>query len=108
MSLAKSRNVALVSGSANNVRIALTGATTLSNNEGAAPYTLPGDAGVGNYNGMTLNQGVHTLTATPYTSGGTIAGTPMTITFAVGTANAAPAVPAEPEEEEVQPVQPAR
>ena len=84
--------VALVWGSANNVRIALTGATSRSNNEGLAPYTLPGDNGVGNYNGMILNQGAHTITATPYTSTGA-SGTPMTITFTVGTANAAPAPP---------------
>jgi hypothetical protein len=60
----------------------LTGATVLSNNEGLAPYTLPGDAGVGNYNGMILNQGAHTITATPFTPTGT-AGTPLTVTFTV-------------------------
>ena len=85
--------VALVSGSASNVRISLNGATVRANNEGAAPYTLPGDGGVGNYNGMILNQGVHTLTATPYTSSGTVAGTPMTITFTVGDTLPQPAAP---------------
>ena len=74
---------ALVSGPVNNVRNALTGATVLSNNEGLFPYTLPGDAGVGNYNGMTLNLGAHTVKATPFLPVTFAAGTPLTVTFTV-------------------------
>ena len=85
---------ALVSGTGfNNVRLVLTGATVLSNNEGSFPYTMPGDSGVGSYNGMVLNQGAHTLTATPRTNTGATIGIPLTITFTVGSANAAPGAP---------------
>ena len=74
---------ALVSGPVNNVRNALSGATVLSNNEGLFPFTLPGDAGVGNYNGMTLNLGAHTVKATPFLPVTFAAGTPLTVTFTV-------------------------
>ena len=64
----------------NNVRLTLDG---VGNNESAAPYTKPGDAGVGNYNPMVLNLGAHTLTATPRTNTGATIGTPLTVTFTV-------------------------
>jgi hypothetical protein len=67
----------------NNVRFVLTGATALTRNEGTAPYTLPGDGGVGFYNAMVLNQGTHSLTATPRNAAGTPIGTPLTVTFTV-------------------------
>jgi hypothetical protein len=67
----------------NNVRMVLTGATGHTRNEGLAPYTLPGDQGAGVYNGITLNQGAHSLTATPRNSAGAPIGTPLTVTFTV-------------------------
>ena len=67
----------------NNVRLVLSGATAHANNEGAFPYTKPGDGGVGVYNGMVLNQGAHTITATPRSAAGATVGTPLTVTFTV-------------------------
>jgi hypothetical protein len=61
----------------------LTGATLHSRNEGIAPYTLPGDGGVGVYFGITLNDGAHSLTATPRNAAGASIGTPLTVTFTV-------------------------
>ncbi len=46
-----------------------------------APYALEGNSGR-NYASWTPTVGMHTITATPYTSGGT-AGTPLTISFEV-------------------------
>ena len=75
---------ALISGTGfNNVRLVLTGPTAHANNEGSFPYTKPGDGGVGVYNGMVLNQGAHSLTATPRDAAGTPVGTPLTVTFTV-------------------------
>jgi hypothetical protein len=78
---------ALVSGTGfNNVRLVLTrpDATTHANNEGAFPFTKPGDGGVGNYNGLALPlDGTYTLFATPRLANGTPTGTPLTVTFTV-------------------------
>jgi large repetitive protein len=62
----------------------LSGATTASRVETAAPYALYGDSN-GNYGLGSINTGNHTLTATPYTSSGGngTAGTPLSISFAV-------------------------
>ena len=71
----------------NNVRLVLTGPagfTTHNNNEGAFPFTKPGDNGVGNYNGLALPiDGSYTLTATPRTNTGATIGTPLSVTFTV-------------------------
>ncbi len=75
------------------VRLVLTGATAQARNDNTNPYTLPANPG-GNYAGITLNPGSHTLTATPYsgTNATGTPGTPLTITFTVGAANVAPAI----------------
>ncbi|MEK7328533.1 MAG: Ig-like domain-containing protein, partial [Chloroflexota bacterium] len=78
---------AVVSGTASNVRFALTGATSRTNNESQAPYTLPGDNGPGNYNAMTLNLGAHNVTATPFISTG-VSGVPLTVSFTVANSTA--------------------
>ena len=62
------------------VSFSLSGATSASQTEGAAPYALWGDQG-GNYNTGSLNVGAHSLTATPTVSG--ITGTSLTIVFTV-------------------------
>jgi hypothetical protein len=71
---------ALLAGAASSVRLTLDGA---GNNESLAPYTKPGDAGVGNYSPMVLSLGAHTLTAQPRNGGGNPIGTPLTVTFTV-------------------------
>jgi Putative Ig domain len=71
---------ALLAGAASSVRLTLDG---VGNNESAAPYTKPGDAGVGNYSPMVLSQGAHTITAQPRNGNGNPIGTPLTVTFTV-------------------------
>jgi hypothetical protein len=69
------------------VTLALSGVTTASRTDNSSPYTVPNDP-LGNFAGITLNSGLHTLTATPYTgndAGGT-AGTSLTMTFTVALA----------------------
>jgi hypothetical protein len=61
----------------------MTGTQSRNITETVAPYALFGDNN-GNYNPWTPAIGQYTLTATPYTtSGGGVAGTPLTITFTV-------------------------
>ncbi|MGB6220435.1 MAG: hypothetical protein WBG04_05350, partial [Haloferula sp.] len=67
------------------VKFALSGATTHNQTESVAPYALYGDSPAGDYTVGSLNNGAHTLTATPFTGGGGngTEGTPLTITFTV-------------------------
>ena len=61
------------------VTLVLTGATSQNRTDNSNPYTIPGNAG------MILNNGAHSLTATPFSAdnaGGT-AGTPLTVAFTV-------------------------
>lgn len=64
------------------VMLVLTGATAQSRTDNSNPYTIPGNAG------MVLNNGNHSLTATPFSAdnaGGT-AGSSLTVTFTVSRA----------------------
>jgi len=64
--------------------LVLSGATTASRTDNTSPYTIPGNTG-GNFAGITINRGVNTIMATPYSLdnlGGTV-GTPLTVNFTV-------------------------
>ncbi|THJ25409.1 MAG: hypothetical protein CAF45_000935 [Nitrospira sp. CG24E] len=64
--------------------LTLSGATSLTRSDNTNPYTMPGNNG-GDYLGVALNPGAHTLTATPYSgpNGTGIARIPLTISFTV-------------------------
>ena len=66
------------------VVLQLSGPTNDSQTENVAPYALFGDSG-GDYRGKTLPVGDYTLTATPYSSTGSLGtpGTPLTIAFRI-------------------------
>ena len=66
------------------VQANLTGATVRQQVENAFPWAVFGDTN-GNFDVGALNNGAHTLTATPYSADGTggNAGTPLTIQFTV-------------------------
>ena len=66
------------------VTMQLSGATNRTRTDSTSPYTMQGNNG-GDYVGFTINRGVHTFTATPYSAdnaGGT-AGAPLAVTFTV-------------------------
>ncbi|MCB2380560.1 InlB B-repeat-containing protein, partial [Hymenobacter sp. BT635] len=67
------------------VVFALSGAQTKNQTETAAPYTLFGDNGAGDYNAWTPAPGNYSLTARPYSGGGGSGtpGTALTIDFRV-------------------------
>ncbi len=66
------------------VEFVLTGATSTTKTESAAPYALGGDTS-GDYANFSFNTGQHTLTATPYSGDGKggSAGTALAIGFTV-------------------------
>lgn len=66
------------------VRLELTGATSATRTENGAPYLLAGDKS-GDLFPMTLNNGVYSLTATPYAGASTsgVAGAALTVEFTV-------------------------
>ncbi len=74
------------------VRLALSGAKTVSRTENLAPYSLYGDGGADDLNGDTLPAGSYTLTATAYANsnlGGDELGT-LEMSFTVTQANRSP------------------
>ena len=74
------------------VRLALSGAKTVSRTENVAPYSLYGDGGADDLNGDTLPAGSYTLTATAYANsnlGGDELGT-LEMSFTVTQANRSP------------------
>ena len=74
------------------VRLALSGAKSVSRTENVAPYSLYGDGGADDLNGQTLPAGSYTLTATAYANsnlGGDELGT-LEMSFTVTQANRVP------------------
>ncbi|NOS79331.1 MAG: hypothetical protein HOP35_15445 [Nitrospira sp.] len=71
-------------GAVRSVVLTLSGATNRTRTDNTNPYTMPGNNG-GDFAGMTLNPGPHTLTATPFSglNGTGTPGIPLTVNFTV-------------------------
>ena len=81
------------------IEASLRGATTEDRIENAYPWALFGDTN-GDFRPGVLNDGAHTLTATPYSQDGTggDVGTPLTIRFNVTSATGIPVADAGPDQ----------